>query len=123
MRHTGVSLACTDWPLCNGQVVPPLDGPTGIAFAHRVAALGALGLVGSLSARTRSIAGIGPIALGAFALVVLQALSGALVVSTQLGLFSTLAHAGIMALLFAALALLTRAVPLPATRAAERSET
>src|SRR4029077_5458991 len=79
MRHTGVSLACADWPLCNGQVVPPLEGPTGIAFAHRLAALGAVVLVGFLSARTRSIAGIGPIALGAFALVVLQALSGALV--------------------------------------------
>jgi cytochrome c oxidase assembly protein subunit 15 len=123
MRHSGVSLACADWPLCNGQVVPPLDGPTGIAFAHRLAALGALVLVGSLSARTRLMAGIGPIALGSFVLVVLQALSGALVVSTQLGLFSTLAHAGIMALLFAGLALLARAVLLPVTRATERSET
>ena len=41
VRHAGVSLACADWPLCNGQVVPRLDGPTGIVFAHRLAALGA----------------------------------------------------------------------------------
>jgi len=123
MRHSGVSLACADWPLCNGQVIPPLSGPTGIAFAHRVAALGAVLILGSLSAKTRLIDGIGPLALGAFVLAVLQGISGALVVSTQLGLFSTLAHAGIMALLFAALALLTRAVLLPVRGATERSET
>ena len=40
----------------------------------------------------------------AFMLSLVQALSGALVVWTRLGLFSTLAHAAIMALLFAALA-------------------
>jgi len=110
MRHTGVSLACADWPLCNGQVVPPLDGPTGIAFAHRVAALGAVLLLGWLWLRNWAVAGIGPVAFAAFVLVVLQALSGALVVITRLGLFSALAHAGLMALLFAALALLARRV-------------
>jgi cytochrome c oxidase assembly protein subunit 15 len=110
MRHTGVSLACADWPLCNGQLVPPLEGPTAIAFAHRVAALGAVVLLGWLWLPNRAVAGIGPVALAAFVLVVLQALSGALVVITRLGLFSALAHAGIMALLFAALALLARRV-------------
>lgn len=37
--HRGVELACRDWPLCNGQLVPSLVGPTGIVFTHRVAAL------------------------------------------------------------------------------------
>jgi hypothetical protein len=49
------------------------------------------------------------VAASALGLCGLQILSGALVVWTQLGLFSTLAHAGIMALLFAALAHLVRA--------------
>src|SRR5439155_25809528 len=40
VRHAEVSLACFDWPLCNGLVVPPLDGPTGLVFAHRAAAAG-----------------------------------------------------------------------------------
>jgi hypothetical protein len=57
-------------------------------------------------------------AWASLALVVLQGLSGAVVVWTRLGLFSTLAHAAIMALLFAALALLTR----QALRSAKRDE-
>ena len=75
-----------------------------------MAALGAVVLLGWLWLRGRSVPGIGPVALAAFVLVVLQALGGALVVITRLGLFSALAHAGIMALLFAALALLARRV-------------
>jgi cytochrome c oxidase assembly protein subunit 15 len=108
VRHAGVSLACADWPLCNGQVVPSLDGPTAVVFAHRVAAAGAVVLLAWLVKLART-AGIGQrAALACFGLSVLQALSGAIVVWTRLGLFSTLAHAGIMALLFAALSLLTR---------------
>jgi cytochrome c oxidase assembly protein subunit 15 len=110
VRHSGVSLACFDWPLCNGQVVPSLEGGAGVVFAHRVAALGVLGLLGWLSVRARRL-GVAPrTALIAFGLSVLQAASGAVVVLTQLGLFSTLSHAAIMALLFGSLALLTRRV-------------
>ncbi len=108
MRHAGVSLACPDWPLCNGQVIPSLEGPTGVVFAHRLAALLAVLLLGWLSLRTRGVASLGPVARAAFGLSLLQALSGALVVMTRLGLFSALGHAAIMALLFGALALLAR---------------
>ena len=116
LRHAGVSLACPDWPLCTGQVIPALYGPTGVAFAHRVAALAAVLALAWLAVRTRDLPGLGPVALAAAGLAVLQALSGALVVSTRLGLFSTLGHAGVMALLFAALALLTRRVLTAAPR-------
>jgi cytochrome c oxidase assembly protein subunit 15 len=108
VRHAGISLACADWPNCNGQVVPSLQGPTGIVFAHRLGALGVLGLLGWLAWQARAVH-IGPrAAAGALGLSVLQALSGAVVVWSTLGLFSTLAHAGIMALLFASLAYLVR---------------
>ncbi|MCA1644199.1 MAG: COX15/CtaA family protein [Chloroflexi bacterium] len=110
VRHANISLACADWPLCNGQLVPTLEGPTAVVFAHRVAAIGVLVLLVWL-ARLASEARIGQRAAWAsLGLAVLQAGSGAVVVWTRLGLFSTLAHAAIMALLFATLALLTRQV-------------
>jgi len=105
VRHADVSLACLDWPLCNGQVVPPLDGATGIVFAHRVAALGAVILLGMLAYRARQVDVGATAAAWAATFGVLQALSGALIVWTRLGLFSTLLHAGLMGVLFAALAL------------------
>jgi heme a synthase len=110
VRHAGVSLACADWPLCNGQLVPSFEGATGVVFAHRVAAIGVVLLLGWLVFLSRVTGvGQGP-ALASFGLSMLQAGSGAVVVWTRLGLFSTLAHAAIMALLFAALALLVRQV-------------
>jgi heme a synthase len=108
IRHAGVSLACADWPLCNGQVFPSLEGATGFVFAHRVAAVGALLLLAWLVRLCRHVH-VGQVAAGAaLGLCALQALSGALVVWTRLGLFSTLAHAAIMAVLFATLAHLVR---------------
>jgi cytochrome c oxidase assembly protein subunit 15 len=108
VRHAGVSLGCVDWPLCNGQVVPPLNGPTGIVFAHRLAALGAVALLAWLMHQARSAnLARGP-AAHAFGFGVLQALSGALVVWSHLGLFSTLLHAAVMGVLFASLAAVVR---------------
>lgn len=108
LRHAGISLACVDWPLCNGQVVPALTGPTTFVFAHRVAAVGAIVLLAWVAWSVRGHAAARSMALLALVLVVLQAASGAAVVLTRLGLFSTLGHAAIMALLFAALAWLVR---------------
>ena len=108
IRHAGISLVCADWPLCNGQVIPSLDGPTGVVFAHRLGACGVVLLLGWLAWQARVVHFGSRAAAAAFGLSVLQAVTGALVVWTALGLFSTLAHAGIMALLFACLAYLVR---------------
>lgn len=110
VRHQNVDLACGDWPLCNGQVFPGFSGPEGIVFAHRLAALGSVLLLGALAAWAYRFRAERPDlwwgSAAAFGLVIVQALLGAMVVFTQLSLFSALAHAGTMALLFGAVAYL-----------------
>jgi cytochrome c oxidase assembly protein subunit 15 len=107
VRHTGAELACATWPLCNGDVFPGFAGPEGVAFAHRLAALGSVVLVAALAVWSSRFRAARPdlywANAAAFGLIVLQALSGAAVVVSRVSLFSTLAHAGLMALLFVVL--------------------
>lgn len=120
VRHTGSSLSCVGWPLCNGQLFPGFDGPVGIAFIHRLSALLGTLVIGGVALwalRYRkerpelAIAGV-----AAFGLVILQSLTGALVVLTQLSVFGALAHAAVMTLLFGALSYLSfHVLPRPAT--------
>lgn len=126
VRHVDADDACSGWPLCNGAVVPSLAGHILIAFTHRVAAglliAGVIGLaIWSWRLRpTRPDMARG--AVIALILIVLQALSGAVVAFTRVDLFSALAHAGLVGLFFATLTYLClHAVPLP-RRAVARGE-
>jgi cytochrome c oxidase assembly protein subunit 15 len=109
VRHSGAELACYTWPLCNGSLIPDLSSSgVAVAWVHRLAALIALGLVGSLVLWSRRFKDARPdlyrISAWASVFVVAQAAAGAFVIFSRLSLASTLSHAALMALLFAALA-------------------
>ncbi len=117
VRHTNNELACSTWPLCNGEVFPALTGPVAIHFGHRLAALASVLLVAALAAWAWRLRAGRPdlfrLALAALGLILGQAGVGGAVVLSRLSFGSTLGHAALMALLFVVLAELCRAT-LPA---------
>ena len=96
VRVSGSGLGCPDWPLCEGVVVPDLEGATGIEFGHRLfAGVTMLAVVvaawyafrGRTADRqaTRLI-------LGALAAILVQAVLGGITVLTHLHSMVRLAH-------------------------------
>jgi heme a synthase len=119
VRHTNSSLACLDWPLCNGQVFPGFDGAVGIQFGHRLMALGGMLLITGLMVWTWRFRQERPdlfwASVVSVGLVWVLALSGGLVVLTRINLFSGLTHAGLATLLFGALSyIVLHILPRPA---------
>ncbi len=110
VRHTEAMGGCIGWPLCNGQVIPELSGPTGIAFIHRVGAavLGIALLVLFMFVRGQASRDSGmyqSIRL-AFYLVILQILSGGFVtlaIGYDIYLLASLLHAMLISFLFGVL--------------------
>ncbi len=116
VRITGSGMGCgDDWPLCNGRIIPPLDDvATLIEWGHRltVLALSALAFavlgVAVLSRANRGGAGSGPHgtlrpAVLAVALLVAQALIGALAVKLKLPAWTVIIHLGVAMALLATL--------------------
>jgi len=123
VRAHGAGLACPDWPLCFGEVLPPMNLEVAFEWSHRVLAGSVAALFAALAllclrraATRRATAGL--LALGA-ALLALQILLGALTVWKLLAAWSVTSHlvagnAFALTLLFAALALRDAAAPPPA---------
>jgi heme A synthase len=87
VHNTGSSLACPDWPLCNGTAFPKMAGAILIEHGHRLTALavvvGTCLLLGFLAVRARDRGAV-KIAGLALALVIAQALLGAITVKFRL---------------------------------------
>ncbi len=111
VRHTNADDACKGWPLCNGSVFPHLTGEKIVSvFVHRLAAgllvLAILALVVWARKLRMARPDLYRASLFALAAVILQAISGAIVVFTDLDLFSALAHAALAGLTFGSLSYL-----------------
>jgi cytochrome c oxidase assembly protein subunit 15 len=108
VRHSGSSMGCGEWPLCQGKLIPELSGQTGIHFAHRIGAAVLFFLVlGIMLYAVRHYRHVrrdiqnGSVI--AFILVVIQVLSGGLVVTFRLHLYATLFHSAVITCLFGVL--------------------
>jgi len=114
VRHTNASLACLDWPLCQGSAFPGFTGPVGAVFSHRLSAvfltLGTLALF-AWCWRARASRPDLLWASGVAVVMLLgQSATGASVVFSRLSLFSSLSHSAVVTLYFGALAYLCLSV-------------
>jgi cytochrome c oxidase assembly protein subunit 15 len=96
VRANGAGLACPDWPLCFGELVPPFDVKVGFEWGHRA-------LAGSLSVgllllslagwRRRELRGwLRPRLAVAWALLAIQVVFGGLTVLLLLAPWTVTAH-------------------------------
>jgi heme a synthase len=98
VRATDSGLGCgDDWPDCNGKLIPVLNAkPIIIEWSHRAVA-GAVGILVALLVvkalrEHRNRPAIVGASIGAFALVILQALLGRVVVKEELEVLLVVAH-------------------------------
>ena len=105
VRVTGSGDACPDWPLCHGQIIPPLDLNIWLEFSHRLSAsvLGVLVLVAwVLACKTRQSEKIAWLATSAaLALVIAAAVLGGLTVLSELAWWIRLIHLALAELVVA----------------------
>jgi len=107
VRHTNSHMACLDWPLCNGALIPELSGAVGIQFAHRLAAAGALVIIAAMGhvakAERRERPDLFWGGVVSVALIAGQVLSGGWVILSRLTMTSMMTHSAIITALFGAL--------------------
>lgn len=122
VRVTGSGLGCPDWPLCHGQVVPPLERAAIIEYTHRLvaAASGGLMLTTFIAAWWRHRGRrwvVGPVS-AAMGLLAVQVPLGGLIVATELESLIVAFHLGMALLILGMLVITAVAAYQPAGGAA-----
>ncbi|MCZ8516777.1 COX15/CtaA family protein [Paenibacillus filicis] len=107
VRHTDSLGGCIGWPLCNGAVVPELQGATAIVFTHRVAAavfgIYLLLLYIAIRSQAGTQSSVTQASKWSLILVVLQILSGGFVtlsIGYDYYLFASMLHTLLISCLF-----------------------
>jgi cytochrome c oxidase assembly protein subunit 15 len=125
VRSTGSGLACPDWPLCHGRLVPPLQTQVLLEWFHRLVAFAVslltIGLAVAIFAQAELRRALGVRLVVALGLLVMQIVLGALTVWRLLQYAVVTWHLG-NALLFllALLSIAERAQRLAEGRGPER---
>ncbi len=107
VRASGSGLGCPDWPLCEGGLLPELEGDTAIEFGHRFYAgitmltVGAVAWFAFLGRRSDAV--LAWIAVVAFGTILFQAGLGGATVLTELDGQVRLAHLSVAMLTLALL--------------------
>jgi heme A synthase len=115
---TGSGLACPDWPLCHGSLIPPLRPDVLIEYGHRLAALAATTLIlatAVLTLRGTRAAGLRRLAWLVPALLVAQIALGGITVLLKLPHLISTAHLVNALLILAGLIVLARGLGRPGT--------
>jgi heme A synthase len=107
---TGSGLACPDWPLCHGSLIPPLRPDVLIEYGHRLAALAATVLILATTALTlrTGAPGLRRLAWLLPALLVAQIALGGITVLLKLPHLISTAHLVNALLILAGLIVLAR---------------
>lgn len=114
VHNTGSSLACPDWPLCYGQVMPEMKGQIAIEHSHRLLA-SAVGLLTiGLTVILWKKNGLRVWGLAALGLVIFQGLLGGVTVLFKLPPLVSIAHLGASMLFFSCLIVIALTLPSPA---------
>lgn len=103
VHNTGSSLACPDWPLCYGQVMPKMEGGVLIEHSHRMLAtlVGVFTiLIGIFTRKYTEFKKLKKTANILFIMVVLQGLLGGLTVIYKLPTIVSTSHLGLSMIFF-----------------------
>lgn len=111
VRATDSGLACPDWPLCHGRVIPPFETSVVLEYSHRLAAatvgLFVLGTAISAWRWRRSDGFIRAAATFALLVLVVQVIVGGVTVRAELPESIVALHLGLALTLLAALITIT----------------